>query len=225
MKTSTVLKNLSIVSAGATSIALATMGTASASIIFDGGGPDQQDGNEMTQWVQTEDFILSQDIGTRLTDVHFWTFEDPGAWDGTLDYFVFANAGGQPAGTPFAQGAGANVVKTATGNQTFGLNEYAYSFDLQTPLDLSANTTYWLGLHLSSNFDRDEIYWSWSTTTPGVGSTGQESFGGTFNNWSNNGQHHAFYLTGQKVPEPASVLGLLAIGALGAGAALKRKLK
>lgn len=223
MKTSTVLKKLSIVSAGATSIALATMGTASASIIFDGGGPDQQNGNEMTRWVQTQDFILSQDIGTRLTDVHFWTFEAPGAWDGTLDYFVFANAGGQPASTPFAQGAGANVVKTATGNQPLGFNEYAYSFDLQTPLDLSANTTYWLGLHLSSNFDRDEIYWS--TTTPGVGSTGQESSGGTFNNWSNNGEHHAFYLTGQKVPEPASVLGLLAIGALGAGAALKRKLK
>ena len=76
---------------------------------------------------------------------------------------------------------------------------------------------------MGSNFDRDEIYWS--TTTPGVGSTGQESSSGTFNNWSNNGQHHAFYLTGQKVPEPASVLGLLAIGALGAGSALKRKLK
>lgn len=33
------------------------------------------------------------------------------------------------------------------------------------------------------------------------------------------------YAESQKVPEPASVLGLLAIGALGAGAALKRKLK
>ena len=61
---------------------------------------------------------------------------------------------------------------------------------------------------------RDEIYWE--TTDVGLGafgSTGIESNGGTFNNWFDNAQHHAFYLTG--VPEPSSVvlagLGLAAL--------------
>ena len=45
-------------------------------IIYDNGGPDQQNGNEMTEWIQAEDFNLSAD--STLTSVNFWDIEAPG---------------------------------------------------------------------------------------------------------------------------------------------------
>ncbi len=53
--------------------------------------------------------------------------------------------------------------------------------------------------------------------------TGSESDGGAFNNWDNNGQQHAFYLTGAGgVPEPAT-WGLMLTGFGLAGSALRRR--
>jgi hypothetical protein len=196
-------------------VTLVAIGPASAVTIFDNGGPDQVSGNEMTHWVQTEDFVLTTD--SYLTDAHFWSVEG-GSWDGTLDYFLFADAGGVPAAAPFATGSAVNVSKVATGNVLFFGSEYEYSFDLASPIPLSGGTTYWFGLHLSNNFDRDEIYWE--TTNVGLGasgSTGVESEGGTFGNWFDNAQHHAFYLTGRAIPEPTSLAlaGVSLMGVLG----------
>lgn len=79
----------------------------------------------MTMWVQAEDFVLSAATGTTLSDVHFWTGESGSTWDGTLNYYLFADAGGMPASSPFAQGAGTNVTKTSTSNMVAGfLKEY-----------------------------------------------------------------------------------------------------
>ena len=45
-------------------------------IIYDNGGPNQQGGNEMTEWIQAEDFNLSAD--STLMIVNFWDIEAPG---------------------------------------------------------------------------------------------------------------------------------------------------
>ncbi|MBW4486753.1 MAG: PEP-CTERM sorting domain-containing protein [Trichocoleus desertorum ATA4-8-CV12] len=230
MTTGSVLKKLSLATLGASVIALGAATSAQAnSIIFDGGGPNPQTGREMTAWVQTDDFILS--TAQSLTAVQFWTLERSSGknWDGNLSYFLFNDNGGLPANTPFVSGNGVNIVKQATGNTNnpfddygFNLQEYKYSFNLQNSISLSASTKYWLGLHLSFDFDRDEIHWE--STSAGFGSTGKESFQGTFDNWEDNGINHAFNLNGtsEKVPEPSSILGFLALGTLGAGS-LKRK--
>ena len=42
---------------------------ASAQIVFDNGSPNNVGGNEMTQWVQAEDFSLSQT--TTITGIRF----------------------------------------------------------------------------------------------------------------------------------------------------------
>ena len=210
-------------------------GTADAGpIVFDGGAPDLLDGNEMTLWLQAEDFQLSSDV--TIFDAHFWTGEDPdfpggtfepfegSPWDGTLEWFFFSDVAGAPA-AEIASGNGANVQKMPTGNTYFPvdrlpehfLTEYEYWFDLDTPVSLLEGVTYWFGLHLASDYlDRDEIYWE--TTSGGFGMTGHETIGlpcdSPIDNWCDTEQHHAFNLT--TAPEPSTLLllgtGLAAVG-------------
>jgi hypothetical protein len=183
-----------------------------ASIIFDNGGPNNGDsGNETTAWVQADNFSIAGG-STVLGGGVYIGFEGSFAdWDGTFDYFFFADAAGSPGGQ-LASGSAAPVTSD-TGIPTCCGNAILFQFNLNDPFIAAAGTTYWLGIHLSTNFDRDEIYW----LTNALGN-GNESNGGTFNNWFNNGQDRAFYLTdAAEIPEPATVslLGLGLLAALG----------
>jgi hypothetical protein len=91
-------------------------------------------------------------------------------------------------------------------------------------LALAGGTTYWFGLHLSSDFDLDRI--GWQLTTPGLGTNGADTYLGTFDNWINDGGQHAFYLTDTStaVPEPSAFV-MLGAGLFGLGAAQLRRKK
>lgn len=162
-------------------------------VVFDNGGvPNDVSGNEMTYWLQTEDFVLGEDV--LLSDVHFYLFAfQVDAWDGSLEYFIFADNGGEP-GALITSGQAANMDAQDLGNGTYG-PRFAVSFDLDNPVPLMGGETYWLGLHANGDYDtRDDVYWE--SGSEGFGSTGVESMGGTQDNWVNNGQHHWFLLTG-----------------------------
>ncbi len=187
---------------------------AHAQVFYDNGGPNQAGGNEMTRWMQTEDFMLTKDAVWH--DLHFWTIEDPGAAnDGLLYVALYDDNGGNP-GNIIAQGTftdGLNFSRTFLQSGVLGFyDEYRYDVDIADYL-LSSGVQYHLGLHLNptNNYaSRDERYWE--TTNANATAAGIESDGGPNGPWISNGQEHAFNLT-EAVPEPASMT-VLGLGAL-----------
>jgi hypothetical protein len=183
-------------------------------VLFDNGTPNLKAGREATLWTQAEDFKVDQD--SLLDNIQFWTVEVPESkWDGTINYFLFEDVDGQPDTQAFASGLGVNVLKQATNRSLYNYyNEYSYSFDFEKPVNIKANIIYWLGLHLSANFDRDEIYWE--TTDKSFGTNGMSAYLGDLNNWSRSSVpvERAFVLnvkSSRKVPEPSIILGALLV--------------
>lgn len=194
-------------------------GTASAAVIYNNGAPNQASGNEMTEWVQAEDFLFAN--RTLVTDVHFWSLEAAGAYTGSITYLIYSDNAGSPDSI-LAQGT-VTPVRTATGGAAFGLNEFQYDFFLDTPFQTGANVTYHLGLHNGALTTTNRLEFYWGTTNANATTRGMEDqtpFGG---GWFNNGQEHAFQLTDDAVlvPAPAS-LALAGLALLAAGATRRR---
>jgi hypothetical protein len=192
-------------------------------IIYDNGGPNQTDGNEMTEWIQAEDFNLS--AASTLGAVNFWDIEAPGgaSYQGEIDWTLYADAGGMP-GASFASGAavGGAVTRTFLQSGVLGFfDEYSNSFNISPGVALTAGTTYWLGLHNGplTFTTRSEFYWE--TTNPNGTFTGHEDDAPYDGVWFDNFMQHAFNLSdtggggrghcGVPMPAPASFCATLAI--------------
>lgn len=185
--------------------------------IYSNGVPNGTSGNEMTEWIQAEDFMLG--APTTLAGGSFWAFSlAQSAYQGSIFWQIMSNSGGQPGSTLFSG--------TATPT---GVND-GYMYNGTTPIfryDMSfgalalGSGNYWLALHNGplTMTARSEFYWA--TTDANSTASGQEKdisyVGGT---WATNGAEHAFTLNGATagtVPEPATLL-LLASGLLGLAA-------
>ena len=192
-----------------------------ASTIYDNGAPNQLNGNEMTQWIQTEDFRLS---ATRtFNEVKFWAVvSTDGTYTGNITYYIYGDNAGIP-GNILSTG-NLPVPAVATGmNTSFG-SELLLDFPIAA-FTANANTLYHLGLHNGpiDHNTRDNFYWE--TTNGNLTTTGIE-WELPNGSWSNNFQEHAFQLLGDAaaVPEPATML-LLGSGLIGLAAFARRKFK
>jgi hypothetical protein len=201
---------------------------AQASIIYNNGGPNQQDGNEATQWVQTEDFMLTSN--QTVTGVEFWDIETPPGYAGSITWWITGDTAGNPDfSNILGTGNLALSTHTLTANGCTVLGffcEYDNTFGLSVALQ--GGVEYHLALHNGpvTNTTRSEFYWE--TTNPNGTNTGLEcdlTTGACYNSWSNNGGEHAFNLTagGTSVPEP-STLVFFGTSLVGAAGMLRRKL-
>jgi len=201
------------------SLAAMSLSTAAhAAIVYNNGGPTPN-GNETTQWQQAEDFTFGSATTIDGAGVYIGSTGDGlSNWDGAFQYAIYGDAGGSP-GAALASGS-VTATTSDTGIPWFSGNAFLFEFNFNSAFNAAANTTYWLGLHASSDYaGRDELYFS---TTNGNGTNlGQENFENQ-GSWSGNGQEHAFYLTGGAVPEPTT-WALMILGMGGAGVALRRR--
>jgi hypothetical protein len=195
---------------------------ASAAVIFDNGGPIAG-GSEATGWVQADDFQLGGSATIAGAQIYIGGLPSGiGNWDGTVSYFIFADNAGAP-GTLLTSGAGQNISTTDTGMPW--LNDasiFQVEFDLVSAFDAAAGTTYWFGIHLSTDFNVDNIFWMDTDSATG---NGQESRDGTFDNWSSNGgfeRAFALFDDTTAVPEPGT-LALFGSGLLGMTALRRRR--
>ncbi|MDQ2987202.1 MAG: PEP-CTERM sorting domain-containing protein [Armatimonadota bacterium] len=170
--------------------------------IYTNGTPDLENGNEMTAWLQAENFNLGAPNAIGM--IKFWTIEVPGVvFEGNVDWWIFMDNAGTP-GAIHMSGTSNSVNRAATGNIALGFyEEFVYEVTI-APAAVLGSTNYWLGLHLNSDYLAEGMYWE--TTNNGNAPFGMESSGGTMNNWFSNGEEHVFEL--YAVPEPSTFLVL-----------------
>ncbi len=197
-------------------LAFAGVGSASAQLIYNNGGPNQQNGNEMTEWIQYDDFTLT---GTStIGEVDFWTIVQAGgaaSYDGTVSWVLASDNSGAPGSVLFSGNTALSTTPTGLTGVLSVYDEYFNSFDLSETLGVG---TYWLGLHNGpTSFDTySSVFWETTDPTSGNGHECDLTNGAcSTESYFDNGQEHAFALYGPNgnttVPEPGS-MALLATG-------------
>jgi hypothetical protein len=188
-------------------------------VIYDNGESTFTGGITMSNdRLPADDFIVdSAAIGSSaylLTDAHFLASQvgsGTGTWDGRIRWYVFSGDSLSPTpGELIAAGEGVNIQREFVRIVTGQVREFAYSFDLDVPLPLEADTAYWLALNMGpTNFD---ITWRTSNTFNDV--QGNTSVLGSVSSlpdpgprdWNIGGPtDKAFFLTGLPLPELIAV--------------------
>jgi hypothetical protein len=204
---------------------LGVVASAGAAPLYVNGAPTDASGNEMTSYVQAEDFQLAS--ASTLTGVRVWGFYfgDLGrGYLGSLSWQVYADASNQPGYLLYSGVA----TPELTGGASNCCDGIPLQMDFALPsIDLVAGT-YWLGLHNGPMNEVATEYFYWQTSADNDTGRGFEQpapFGNT--PWVGNNLEHAFELEGfiqsesqgEAVPEPATWI----LAGLGVAAGCVRK--
>jgi hypothetical protein len=201
-------------------IGLASVGAASAGIVYDNGSPDHVNVNAIpiydgSSWGE-DDFTFG--VTTTVTDVHFSVYVNEGGYFDLLTngvafgiYPEAAVAAVPDYASPVISGfmPGALLTDEFSFDLGGGFAEFLIGFDLPSPVVLTGGVTYWLTLQ-SYSAQGGEIYWAAAN-----GAAGNAFFhpNGDPTIFTPAEQEMAFQLTGPTVPSPGS-LYLLAIAGL-----------
>jgi len=186
--------------------------SSSASVVYNNGLPNQANGNEMTKWIQSEDFTLS--TSQTISGVKFWDFQSANSYNGSISWFIYSDKSGIP-GSILDQG---NVAATHTSTGAYVPPSYSeYENDFSTGNLTLGPGTYHLGLHNGPTSDTSRAEFYWETTKLNGTPTSEELYLPASLSWSNNFQEHAFELLGTTAtPEPGSFL-LFGLGGIALG--------
>ena len=195
--------------------ALATFAcSASATVVYDNGTPDENTGFEITGSIRAEDFMLRST--TTLSSVKFWDVEKAGAYNGSFTWQIYA-AGASGPGALLFGGNASDATHVATGNILFGsYKEYVDTISFSS-LTLTAGN-YWIGLHNGPLTNKSVIGLFWDTAAANnTASNEASSLYDSKGYVAGNGYQLAFQLNGSPatVPDKGNTLLLLGLGVSG----------
>jgi hypothetical protein len=189
--------------------------------LYDNGPPNEQNGSEMTHWIEAEDFTLN--APAILTDIRFWDFEFTDAFQGSITWQIYStDSAGRPETVLFS-GTGMNLTHTATGLSHGNTLEFVVNFDIGAVV-LPAGD-YWLGLHNGPLTFTQAVGFYWETTDPNGTFSGESDVApfGDQNPFVPTNLEHAFIIN---VPEGKTVALLLeALGLFGLFATRRVRLR
>jgi hypothetical protein len=195
-----------------------------AHLIYSNGGPDSNlpelISDISVNLLAADDFALEEGSNI-ITDVHWWgVYFDNAVFDDDFTIQILSDISGAP-GSEVQSVTDIDVERTATGEQNqLGFDIYQYFICLETPIELTADTRYWLSIY---NDGSNSGIWEWSSSLIDGNAYFSEDGGLTWQALAGSeegvqGLEAAFELTDDCiVPEPSTMLllgiGLAAIGA------------
>jgi len=187
-------------------VAVAAVSTAHADVIFDNGDSILFGGLLSSGGVLAADNFTLNEGESTITDIHwsgYYLLNTVPSDDFTV--YIFEDNGGEPGAAPIHTIAGTATRTDNGSNNLFVSNEYDYVMDI-APIDLLANTTYWIVIESSVPLNEDMWFWSLSNLQTGDANA---KLAGV---WLDADVELAFQLTNDGVvPEPATMT-LLGLG-------------
>ena len=154
-----------------------------AEVVFDNGASNQEDGWEMTEWFEADDFRLEQ--RTQVSGVKFWNYARSGGFTGVVTWEIYTNSSNAP-GQLLASGTAAPGSHTQTGFVLFGtLYEAVTTFEI-VPVMLEPGT-YWLALHNGPReYSTRGMFWAPTSKKPSSGAPSHSRATSSNGSWYSN---------------------------------------
>ncbi len=125
-------------------VALQFSTPAGADTIFDNGASSQDDGWEMTEWFEADDFVVQE--RTQLSGFKFWNYARTGYFTGVVTWQIYSNSSVNSPAQLLASGTSSGLTHSPTGFALFNfLFEAVTTFQI-APVTLDPGI-YWLALH------------------------------------------------------------------------------